>query len=142
MHIHMSVVSSAPQAAEAAQQLEEDAAAEGWLSVEPQEEGGEARAPPRIREYVQHAYNRLLHSRRLRCASALAPLRQHNISQQHAVARGSLGKEVRKDGPDLRCSSTAYTASQISRNCQTETKTCGRSDLCSICAGWWPQQGR
>ncbi len=63
-------MSTQPQAAEAAQQLEDDAAAEGWLSVEADEEGGEQRAPARIHEYVQHAYNRLLHSRRLRCKSA------------------------------------------------------------------------
>ncbi len=66
-----------PQAAEAGQQLEDDAAAEGWLSAEAGEDaeaGGEAQqqqAPGRLHEYVQGAYNRLLHSRRLRSAEVL-----------------------------------------------------------------------
>ena len=61
------------QAAEAGQQLEDDAAAEGWLSAgagEDADGGGEAQlqqqAPGRLHEYVQGSYNRLLHSRRLR----------------------------------------------------------------------------
>ena len=62
------------QAAEAGQQLEDDAAAEGWLSADTDvdAEGGDGsqqQAPMRLHEYVQSAYNRLLHSRRLRSAS-------------------------------------------------------------------------
>ena len=57
------VDSFSSQAAEAARYLEGAAAAEGWLRSYTEQ----AQAPARLHDYVQHAYNKLLHSRRLRC---------------------------------------------------------------------------
>ena len=51
--------------AEAARYLEDSAAVVGWLHSESEQEQGAAR----LHDYIQHAYNRLLHSRRLACAA-------------------------------------------------------------------------